>query len=133
MDKAIHLFTESGLSWEIKWYLYSQVDLLRKLFKEYLGSDVNRELDINTVDGFQGREKDVIIFSCVRSSPNVKGKQADSEAYRIGFLQDKRRMNVGLTRARASMLVVCNAQVLYILFRCVWRQHVTKLEHSECM
>eukprot|EP01052_Picozoa_sp_SAG31_P045979 SAG31_NODE_8614_length_1419_cov_1.435606_1_plen_202_part_00 len=48
-------------------------------------------VEINTVDGFQGREKDIIIVSCVRSSP-------DDSARGIGFLSDVRRMNVALVR-----------------------------------
>jgi hypothetical protein len=58
-------------------------------------------VDVNTVDGFQGREKGVIIFSCVRSSMSS-----------IGFLADARRMNVALTRARFSCWVVGNARAL---------------------
>ncbi len=52
----------------------------------------------------QGREKDIVIFSAVRSSTQRKGK--------IGFVADERRVNVALTRARASLLVVANFKVL---------------------
>ncbi|KAJ7547089.1 hypothetical protein O6H91_08G068600 [Diphasiastrum complanatum] len=79
-----------------------QVKLLRERFNDVLGADAARYIDINTVDGFQGREKDIAIFSCVRAN---KGKG-------IGFVSDYRRMNVGLTRARASMLVVGCAESL---------------------
>ncbi len=44
-----------------------QVQLLRGLFAKALGEDGARAVDINTIDGFQGREKDVVLFSCVRS------------------------------------------------------------------
>ncbi|MCO5574144.1 hypothetical protein L7F22_027924 [Adiantum nelumboides] len=79
-----------------------QVKLFRQRFRDVLGAEGAHVVDINTVDGFQGREKDVAIFSCVRAN-NGKG---------IGFVSDFRRMNVGLTRARSSMLVVGSASTL---------------------
>ena len=54
------------------------------------------DLDINTIDGFQGQEKDVVFISLVRS--NMKGE--------IGFLTDYRRMNVAMTRARKQLIIV---------------------------
>ncbi|XP_043720689.1 probable helicase MAGATAMA 3 [Telopea speciosissima] len=79
-----------------------QVKLFRKRFCDTFGTESDKLVDINTVDGFQGREKDVAIFSCVRASSD-KG---------IGFLADFRRMNVGITRARSSILVVGSASTL---------------------
>jgi superfamily I DNA and/or RNA helicase len=67
----------------------AQVRLLRDL-------SMIDELEIDTVDGFQGREKEAVIISLVRS--NDKGE--------IGFLGDTRRMNVALTRARRKLLVI---------------------------
>lgn len=60
----------------------------------YLGEERSWELDhieVHTVDGFEGREKKVILFSTTRSN----------EGHWIGFLDDWRRMNVGLTRAKS--------------------------------
>ena len=53
------------------------------------------DLEIDTVDGFQGREKEAIVISLVRS--NERGE--------IGFLSDLRRMNVAMTRARRKLLI----------------------------
>ncbi|CAA0826618.1 Probable helicase MAGATAMA 3 [Striga hermonthica] len=79
-----------------------QVKLFREKFRSNFGVESDKVVDINTVDGFQGREKDVAIFSCVRASKD-KG---------IGFVADFRRMNVGITRARSSVLVVGSATTL---------------------
>lgn len=59
-------------------------------------------VEIDTVDGFQGREKEVVIISCVRSN-------RDGE---IGFLGDTRRMNVALTRARRKLIVIGDSATL---------------------
>ena len=70
-------------------------------------SSLQCSLEVNTVDGFQGREKDIIVFSTVRSrKKNEKAKDKKT----IGFLKDRRRMNVSLSRARLSLIVVGNAR-----------------------
>lgn len=61
-----------------------------------------RQIEIDTVDGFQGREKEAVIISLVRS--NATGE--------IGFLGDTRRMNVALTRARRKLIVVGDSATL---------------------
>ena len=73
-------------------------------------------VEVSTVDGFQGREKDVIIVSCVRQgrerqSSGGHGAKA-SRARSIGFVSDVRRMNVALTRGKYGMWVVGDVEVL---------------------
>jgi superfamily I DNA and/or RNA helicase len=59
-------------------------------------------LEIDSVDGFQGREKEAVAISLVRSNPQGE----------IGFLADVRRMNVAMTRARRKLLVVGDSATL---------------------
>ncbi|KAF2097845.1 tRNA-splicing endonuclease-like protein, partial [Rhizodiscina lignyota] len=80
----------------------SQLRELKDRFLRRYGQSVFETVEFNTTDAYQGRESEVIIFSCVRASP----------AGGIGFLQDIRRMNVGLTRAKSSLWVLGNSESL---------------------
>ena len=78
-----------------------QLKELKARFSQRYGQAILSAVEFNTTDAFQGRESEVIIFSCVRAS--TKG---------IGFLNDVRRMNVGLTRAKCSLWVLGNSHSL---------------------
>ncbi|MBO4826629.1 MAG: AAA family ATPase [Prevotella sp.] len=81
----------------------AQVQLLRQMVKrsEFF-KPFRRLISVNTVDGFQGQERDIIVISLVRS--NDEGQ--------IGFLRDLRRMNVAMTRARMKLIILGNAQTM---------------------
>ena len=81
----------------------AQVQYLRQLIKRDAFFKPFRSLiTVNTVDGFQGQERDVIIISLVRA--NEEGQ--------IGFLNDLRRMNVAITRARMKLIILGDASTL---------------------
>lgn len=69
-------------------------------------------IDVNTVDGFQGREKDLVIFSAVRAQYTESAFPDSNRLTHVGFLSDVRRMNVALTRARHNLWIVGNANHL---------------------
>ncbi|GAB2270470.1 hypothetical protein Dimus_038850 [Dionaea muscipula] len=78
-----------------------QLKCIQREFENILNSEDGRDLYINTVDAFQGQERDVIIMSCVRAS-----------SHGVGFVADIRRMNVALTRAKRALWVMGNANAL---------------------
>ena len=81
----------------------AQVQYLRRLFKKKEFFKPYRSLiSVNTVDGFQGQERDIILISLVRA--NDEGQ--------IGFLRDLRRMNVAITRARMKLIILGDASTM---------------------
>ena len=83
-------------------YIAQKILIQKKLRKVFNPKEVMNKLHISSVDGFQGREKDFIIVSNVRSNPNGN----------IGFLDDFRRLNVSITRAKYGMIVIGNIDCL---------------------
>ncbi|MDD7225246.1 MAG: AAA domain-containing protein [Prevotella sp.] len=81
----------------------AQVQYLRHLIKKTdFYKPFRKIIAVNTVDGFQGQERDIIVISMVRS--NEEGQ--------IGFLRDLRRMNVAITRARMKLLILGDSATL---------------------
>ena len=101
----------------------AQVQYLRRLLikREYF-KPFRRQISVNTVDGFQGQERDVIVISLVRS--NDEGQ--------IGFLRDLRRMNVAITRARMKVIILGNRQTMtrHPFYRQLW-QYCKKQQKPE--
>ena len=80
-----------------------QVHLLRKILrKDSYWKPLRHLISINTVDGFQGQERDIILISMVRQ--NEQGQ--------VGFLADLRRMNVAITRARMKLIIIGHSPTL---------------------
>ncbi|TFB03099.1 Helicase SEN1 [Trichoderma ghanense] len=80
----------------------AQLHELRSRFQARYGENITNIIEFNTTDAFQGRECEIIIFSCVRAS-STGG---------IGFMTDIRRMNVGLTRAKSSLWILGDSRAL---------------------
>jgi superfamily I DNA and/or RNA helicase len=78
------------------------------------------ELEVKSVDGFQGREKEIIILSAVRS--NAEGK--------TGFLKDWRRLNVAITRARSGLIVIGDSKTLSHDHN--WRDFIRWCQQHSC-
>uniref|UniRef100_A0A671PW15 Probable helicase senataxin n=1 Tax=Sinocyclocheilus anshuiensis TaxID=1608454 RepID=A0A671PW15_9TELE len=75
----------------------------RRILNAVRGSGIDNKVEVDTVDGFQGREMDCIIVSCVRAS---------SEMGSIGFVGNRQRMNVTITRARFSLFILGHIRTL---------------------
>jgi hypothetical protein len=83
----------------------AQVRLIRRTLKDrkFLRDAGLSEIEVSSVDGFQGREKEVIVFSSVRANFDKN----------VGFLSDWRRMNVMMTRAKRGLIIVGNPSTLH--------------------
>ena len=101
----------------------AQVQYLKKLIKKYeFFKPYRRLISVNTVDGFQGQERDVILISLVRS--NDEGQ--------IGFLKDLRRMNVAITRARMKLIILGNKDTMtkHPFYKKLWK-YVEAINNNE--
>lgn len=99
-----------------------QVRLLQELFDEHRSREEGGRfegLEIKSVDGYQGREKEVIVFSCVRA--NEQGE--------VGFLSDFRRLNVAITRAKRGLILLGHPHTLRHDHN--WKSYLEWMDESE--
>jgi len=96
---------------------------LRGAFRKRYGEEILSKVDFNTVDGFQGQEKDIIILSCVRAGPSLSS---------VGFLSDIRRMNVAMTRSRSSLFIIGNSATLERSDE-TWKKIVVDARSRSCL
>ena len=98
-DRILHERLDIGIISPYK----GQVQLLRRMLRrDSYWKPLRRLISVNTVDGFQGQERDIILISMVRQ--NEQGQ--------VGFLSDLRRMNVAITRARMKLIIIGHSPTL---------------------
>jgi superfamily I DNA and/or RNA helicase len=99
-------------------------------------------IEINTVDGFQGREKDIVLISTVRSNTSSSSSSSSastgngkggyqSSIGRIGFVADERRLNVAITRAKKCLVVFGNKDTLMV--DPVWNEMIQSLKDRKLL
>lgn len=98
-----------------------QSNLLKRMFRNVMGNDFTRFVEINTVDAFQGREANIVIFSAVRAAGS----------HGIGFLSDVRRMNVALTRAKHFLFILARCKSIQV--NPYWRDLVDHARESKAV
>jgi len=97
-----------------------KINLENTFYKEeFMKADIIDFISVNSVDGYQGQENDIVILSTVRSKTN-----------RIGFLRDQRRLNVAITRARKSLIIFGNAETLSMNNN--WKKVITCIKSMGC-
>lgn len=95
---------------------------MRREFGSHFGKSIVQYVDFNTIDGFQGQEKEIIIISCVRADDTKSG---------VGFLKDFRRMNVALTRAKTSMWILGYQKSL--IKNGLWKHLISNAKQRNCL
>lgn len=105
-----------------------QVRLLRTQLEDYtyLFDCKKEDMNINSVDAYQGQEKDIIIFNCVRAN-NFSNAPISA---RLGFLTDLRRLNVAITRPKHFLFIIGNSKTLSLSR--VWSDMIQSYKHSKC-
>ncbi|KAK3255375.1 hypothetical protein CYMTET_35438 [Cymbomonas tetramitiformis] len=99
LHSPAHAFPMQGITIGVIAPYSAQVTLMQR---RVASSEFEADIEVKSVDGFQGREKDIIIFSTVRANAS----------HSIGFLKNPNRMNVAITRPRYTLIVVGEASTL---------------------
>ncbi|ORX65298.1 P-loop containing nucleoside triphosphate hydrolase protein, partial [Anaeromyces robustus] len=95
---------------------------LRELYKKTTllkDEDILNHINVSTVDGFEGKENDIVILSMVRCDKKV------------GFLKDKRRLNVSISRARYSLIIF--GDVTTLILDNNWKNIITEIINMGCL
>lgn len=115
---------------------------MKREFVQRFGQSALNAVEISTVDGFQGQEKEVIIFSCVRTAESIYTASIiivdklinfffhQISDRGIGFLNDTRRLNVALTRAKCSLFVLGRASAL--IKNPIWKAMMEDAKARNC-
>lgn len=103
-----------------------QVKLINSVLREK-GLRRRLRITVNTIDSFQGQEKDIILLSLVRAH---KGSSEQGGSSKIGFLSDTRRLNVALTRAKMALYIIGCSSVLSS--NSVYRQLIEDSKERSC-
>ena len=115
--QCIRPLRTSDDAWHSPAICVSLHQLLASCIVLHAGCAVRGQMMIATVDSFQGKQLDLIILSCVRANnnPNSNSQQNPADGHpggAIGFLQDVRRINVAITRARRALWILGSAKTL---------------------
>eukprot|EP01138_Halocafeteria_seosinensis_P008716 gb/GECG01008909.1/.p1 GENE.gb/GECG01008909.1/~~gb/GECG01008909.1/.p1 ORF type:complete len:1100 (+),score=124.17 gb/GECG01008909.1/:1-3300(+) len=116
----------------------AQLDTIKEELRKSIGDRKSERISVNTVDSFQGQEKDIVIISAVRSSElkeasrrkgGKQGAQSNRLINNIGFVKESRRMNVSLTRAKRALIVIGDSQCLSSQAK-VWKDFVRHCQEN---
>lgn len=124
-DRIINLPEKLDISIGIiTFYRGQKQELIKRLQAFDNGVLLNGYIDINTVDAFQGQERDIVILSCVRAF------ETSSDINSVGFVRSQQRMNVALTRAKSALYVMIHAKSFINVPR--WQQLLTDAQARNC-
>lgn len=108
----------------ITFYRGQKIEIIRRL-QVFDNGILLKHIDVNTVDAFQGQERDIIILSCVRALERTNDFNS------VGFVRSQQRMNVALTRAKSVLFVMIHAKSFEHVPR--WDQLLVDAQARQCL